>query len=142
MRGDGDCGGGTVPMSARFLIAIAAEHVLLICAVLLYKLLPRETAAVRAQLQRQAFLFKKRYWETVEAERLLTGGPSTAGAGRPHAASGFRLHAGGPPAVEYDAPWASGSELSDDLDEEEPEAPTPPPRPGGACELSAVSRRV
>mmetsp|Transcript_1430 Transcript_1430/g.4991 ORF Transcript_1430/g.4991 Transcript_1430/m.4991 type:complete len:205 (+) Transcript_1430:193-807(+) len=60
MRGDGDCGGGTVPMSARFLIAIAAEHVLLICAVLLYKLLPRETAAVRAQLQRQAFLFTER----------------------------------------------------------------------------------
>ncbi|EOD21329.1 hypothetical protein EMIHUDRAFT_458408 [Emiliania huxleyi CCMP1516] len=142
MRGDGDCGGGTVPMSARFLIAIAAEHVLLICAVLLYKLLPRETAAVRAQLQRQAFLFKKRYWETVEAERLLSGGPSTAGAGRPRAVSGFRLHAGGPPAVEYDAPWASGSELSDDLDEEEPEAPPPPPRPGGACELAAVSRRA
>jgi len=101
-REQGACTAGHVPTTTRFLIAVAAEHVVLAIVFVINLLVPDREAAFDVRLKKAAFQFKKKFM----AEALLlgeAGAPSTAPTGfvRP------------PPAVDYEAEWASGSELSD-----------------------------
>jgi hypothetical protein len=76
------------------------------------------------KLARQAFLFKRRYYDSLEAEALLEGGTaatsrSSFGAATPSVLAGAGAGARLPPeaVVDYAAAWHSGSELSDGMEE-------------------------
>lgn len=76
------------------------------------------------KLARQAFLFKRRYYDSLEAEALLEGGTaatsrSSFGAATSSSVAGAGAGARLPPeaVVDYAAAWHSGSELSDGMEE-------------------------
>jgi len=143
LRESGECVVGDVSMTAKFLIAVAAEHVLLLISFLIHTVVPNQQADVRVRLKRNAFLFKKRYWETTDAEAMMRGGSSaTLRMRTTSAASGFRPHS----TVDYEAAWKSGSDLSDAYDDDT-ETPAATRRtscvtPGGATIVNQAAAAV
>lgn len=74
------------------------------------------------KLARQAFLFKRRYYDSIEAEALLEGG--TAATSRSSFGASTASSVAGPggrlppeAVVDYTTAWHSGSELSDGMEE-------------------------
>jgi len=140
-REEGACVPGAVPMSHRIIIAIGAEHVLLAVAFAIYTLVPAQQAAERVKLKRNAFVFKKRYWETIEAEHMMSGG-ATSGTScsssstrlRSNSSTGGALAASLRPstAIDYESAWRSGSDLSDAYDEPGEADSSPTPLRGGS----------
>ena len=132
-REQGTCESGHVPMTARFLIAVAAEHLVLAIIVLINALVPEREEAFNVRLKRAAFQFKKRYM----AERLMNEADATdavhrastaAGGGlrqRNHAATSPSAIFRAPDVVDFEADWRSGSELSDayETDADETDGP-------------------
>jgi hypothetical protein len=60
-REQGDCTPNDVPMTTRFLIAVAAEHILLAIIFLINATVPDQEEAFRTTLKKAAFTFKRRY---------------------------------------------------------------------------------
>ena len=113
-REEGDCEQGSVPMTSRFLIAVAAEHIVLGLVFLIDQGVPNMQTQLTIRMKKAAFIFKKRYWETYAAEQAMAG-TALRGDGRtaaPHAAA-FQPRG----LVDYDDGWRSGSDVSDAYDE-------------------------
>jgi len=143
-----------VPMTARFLIAVAAEHLLLAIVFVIFKAVPDRPPEVcfvsyssrfshmsepilaishllnsffELSLKRKhaAFLFKKRYWESLEAEQSAAwnegGNEDGNEGGNPQPAA---LEQDEP--IDYAAEWRAEQELSDayeDLSAQADDAP-------------------
>ena len=135
--GMGGGGGDGVPLTARFLIAVIAEHVLLGLVFIFNAAVPARDAAFNVRLKKAAFQFKRRYLAEAmmmdEAPAALAtapgggargggadgGSPSSLGgrgaADHPAVAPlpGALLPGALGDAIDYDGEWRSGSELSD-----------------------------
>jgi hypothetical protein len=119
------CNAGEVPMTARLLIAVAAEHVVLALVFVINAAVPEREESFNIRLKKAAFEFKKRYM----AETLMEGATaSSASIAQAPSQAGLRLRAAANPfmevasgstalsfggGVDYEADWHSGSELSD-----------------------------
>ena len=112
-RDQGECTHGNVPMTSRFLIAAVAGYVILAIVFLIDNTLPDQQEEVNVRLKKAAYLFKRRYMESVAAERAMSGSsPSTT-------VSNLRVTGGAYRAINYDSDWGSGSDVSDAFEEVE-----------------------
>ena len=112
-RDQGECTHGNVPMTSRFLIAAVAGYVILAIVFLIDNTLPDQQEEVNVRLKKAAYLFKRRYMESVAAERAMSGSsPSTT-------LSNLRVTGGAYRAINYDSDWGSGSDVSDAFEEVE-----------------------
>ena len=167
-REKGDCISGNVPMTSRFLIAVAAEHVVLAMIFLINAMVPEKPGELqvwnrpvepprasaprvtdpcdrpaprRAQtrVKRAAFQFKKRYM----AEQMMDQPAQPAPAPTTTNPS-LRLRSGGnpstfkPSSVDYDGAWHSGSDLSDSYETAEAED-VAAMRSAGFCNSAAAA---
>ena len=114
-----------VPMTARFLIAVAAEHLLLAIVFVIFKAVPDRPPELTLKRKHAAFLFKKRYWESLEAEQSAAwnegGNEHGNEGGNPQPAA---LEQDEP--IDYAAEWRAEQELSDayeDLSAQADDAP-------------------
>lgn len=107
-RDQGECSAGNVPMTSRFLIAAAAGYVILAVVFLIDVIVPDQQGAVHTRLKKAAFIFKKKYWETMAAEQAMSGGTVSN-----LRVTSFRAYG----AINYDSGWGSGSDLSDAFEE-------------------------
>ena len=143
-RDSGECAAGHVPMTSRFLIAVVVEHMMLAIIVLINAFVPERDDTFNSRVKRAAFQFKKRYM----AERLMDGeGETPPGARAGNAPSGGLRHRNNaaaspsvafraPDAVDYEADWRSGSELSDAYESDSEEGASA----GGSAGLSSTRR--
>jgi len=134
-RDKGECVAGQVPMIARFLLALAAEHVVLGIIFIINAIVPERDTTFDIRLKKAAFQFKKRYMaEVLMSEASSANAAASASGLRLRSASGGNagtqattlFRAAG--AVDYEADWQSGSDLSDayDVDESLSSSMTPP----------------
>ena len=91
-----------------------AGYVILAIVFLIDNTLPDQQEEVNVRLKKAAYLFKRRYMESVAAERAMSGSnPSTA------TVSNLRVTGGSYRAINYDSDWGSGSDVSDAFEEVE-----------------------
>ena len=120
-RDQGECHHGNVPMTSRFLIALIAGYVILAIVFLIDNMLPDQQNEVTLRLKKAAYMFKRRYTETIAAEQAMQGGGGGGGGAAVQSAvpgnlrvTGFRVQG----AINYDSDWGSGSDLSDAWEED------------------------
>jgi len=118
---DDECRHGNVPMTSRFLIAAVAGYVILAIVFLIDNTLPDQQEEVNIRLKKAAYLFKRRYMESMAAERAMSGDmAAVSGHLGPGAVSNLRVMGGGAyRAINYDSDWGSGSDVSDAFEEVE-----------------------
>ena len=142
-RPRGDCTKEETPGDEKALIALAVEHVMLLLVFLIHAVVPDRQEVVERRMKKAAFLFKKRYWETHEAEQLMAGNTAPVSLQLRQAPNvQSRLLA-----VDYESEWRSGSDLSDAYDGAEADEressdamPSIESRPRGATRLGACRR--
>ena len=117
-----------VPMTARFLIAVVAEHLILGVIFVLNAAVPDRDEAFKVRLKKAAFQFKRRYLAEAMmmddaaggVANVTTNSSSSVGTG---AAGALASPFGGVSSVDYDAAWRSGSELSDAYESDDAAGP-------------------
>ena len=96
-RDQGACEPGHVPMTSRFLIAVAAEHLVLAIVVIINAAVPERDKEFNLKVKRENFKFKKRYM----AERLMEQpdafGDAASGLNASSSSSGLRQRHGAAP---------------------------------------------
>ena len=117
-----------VPMTARFLIAVVAEHLILGVIFVLNAAVPDRDEAFKVRLKKAAFQFKRRYLAEAMMMDDAAGGVAnvtTNSSSRVGTAAAGALASpfGGVSSVDYDAAWRSGSELSDAYESDDAAGP-------------------
>lgn len=115
-------------MTARFLIAVVAEHLILGVIFVLNAAVPDRDEAFKVRLKKAAFQFKRRYLAEAMmmddaaggVANVTTNSSSSVGTG---AAGALASPFGGVSSVDYDAAWRSGSELSDACESDDAAGP-------------------